>query len=84
MSVVVVYLLLGVLVLTVFDLITSRIRTRFRDSVADVQTRLLHIGVVSNTKMGFVLLAAVMLLFWPLVIVGFAQEKIGGRRGAKR
>jgi hypothetical protein len=76
LKIIVGYFCLGIIALGIFDLTTKRIRTNWRDSVGEAQTKLANSGNYMGRRMGHIALLIAMLIFWWLVLIGsFARPK---------
>ena len=66
-----IYFIGGLLALLVFDLATHRIRSRFKDKVAEAQVVMSQTGnLYIGKRMMLVTFAVITYLLWPLVILG--------------
>jgi len=64
------YFILGLVVLIVFDAITTRIRTKIRGASYDTMDRLASSGTVVGRRTSLILLVTAIWVFWPVVIIG--------------
>lgn len=78
----IIYLLLGFMLLAVFDLATRRIRSKFAQSTSETQSRLVASGNYVSSKLAFVLFLGAMWLFWPMVFIGAVTDKKESNDGA--
>lgn len=62
------YLFLGFLVLTMFEVATGRIRTRIKEASYETQSRLSVSGNYVGSKTAFALTIGALWIFWPFVI----------------
>ena len=72
---VIVYLLLGVSLLVIFDLLTRRIRSKFVQATSETQHKLAVSGNYVNSKTAAILFLGATLLFWPMVFIGAITDK---------
>ena len=72
---VIAYLLLGVILLTAFDAVTGRIRSKFVQATGETQSRLAASGNFVGGKVTAILFIGALWLFWPLVFVGALTDK---------
>ena len=77
---VIIYLLLGVVLLGIFDVLTKRIRSKFVQSTSETQQRLIASGSFVGTKSSACLFIGAMWLFWPLVFVGALTGELTGEK----
>lgn len=77
------YLVVGMGVLILFDLITGRLRRNFRQCTTDAQSRLTNSGNYIGDKWAAVLFFGAMWLFWPFVLIGAIADRIGGKNGKR-
>ena len=70
------YLLCGIVALGLFDIFTGRLRRNWNKAVVETMTRMSDAGAGLSTKACMVLFAAVMWLFWPMVLYGAARDAI--------
>ena len=70
-----IYLLLGLAVLALFDLITGRVRRRLKDASFETQSKM-----VVRAKTAIVITVIALWMFWPLAIYSaiVSQFKSGG------
>lgn len=73
---VIIYLVAGILVLVLFDLVTKRIRSKILIATAETQSRMAEAGSPVGSRSARILFLLLMWLFWPAVILG----AIAGRR----
>ena len=78
------YLLVGLLSLTVFDLLTGRVRQRFGNAAVETQSKLAGSGNYVGQRMALVITALATLIFWPVVIYGFIESKLKERKDANK
>lgn len=64
------YLLLGAVLLFIFDLSTKRIRNKFIQATSETQSRLATSGNYVGSKLASVLFLGALWLFWPMVFIG--------------
>ena len=62
------YLVAGIVILALFDLLTSRIRKRLRGAAVQAQADMASRGNYSGTKSAIVMVTLAIWMFWPLVI----------------
>ena len=74
LAILVIYLLVGVIVLGIFDLTTKRIRRKLRTAGYDTQDALANAGQTVGTKLGLVIISVYTLVFWPVVMLGAATS----------
>lgn len=79
---VVVYLLLGVILLAIFDLATKRIRSKLTQATSETQSKLAMSGNYVGGRLASVLFLGTMWLFWPMVFVGALTDKKEGNNNA--
>jgi len=72
---VIIYLLLGIVSLAIFDLVTKRLSTKFTQATSETQSRLAASGNYVGGKLAFVLFLGATLLFWPMVFIGAITDK---------
>ena len=66
-----IYLLLGLIVIVVFDLLTKgRIRKRLGWATTETQTRLIASGNYVSNKTAKLLFFGALLIFWPFMVIG--------------
>ena len=66
-----IYFIGGLLALLVFDLITHRIRNRFRDKAAEAQLVMAQTGnFYIGKRVMLAMFAIITYLFWPFVVLG--------------
>ena len=74
---VIVYLLLGIILLLLFDLVTKRIRSKLVQATSETQSKLAASGNYVGGKLASVLFLGATLLFWPMVFIGALTDKPG-------
>lgn len=79
LTVIGVYLAIGIIALGIFELITKRISSKFTHSTFDTMDSLANSGTIVSSKMAQVILAIAIIIFYPAVFIGM----IGGKRGEK-
>lgn len=72
---VITYLLLGIILLAIFDLVTKRIRSKFTQATSETQSRLAASGNYVGGKLAAVLFLGATWLFWPMVFIGAVTDK---------
>lgn len=80
--VIAVYLLAGLLFLMIFDLLTGRIRRKFKDAVADTQLNVANtspvmghdMAMIIGRKTAFVIMVLATWAFWIAVLIGFISD----------
>ena len=72
---VVVYLLLGIILLAIFDLATQRIRSKFVQATSETQSRMVASGNYVGSRLASILFIGALWLFWPLVFIGALTDK---------
>jgi len=77
---VILYFLFGIVSLCAFDLVTKRIRTGLWVATDDTQSKLLARGDYITPKQATIVLIGAMILFWPMVFIGVAKDKLTRRR----
>ena len=87
-TVISVYLLVGILALAVLDILTKRIRHRLRDASYDTQATLLDgVQMQPGAKMALAITIIALWLLWLPVIMGALYDwfrgLIGGNNGKK-
>lgn len=75
-----IYLLVGIIVLSIFDLTTKRIRRKFVNASYDAQDKLTEAGQLVGTKTSRAIMAGYILVFWPAVIVGAISTLFKGKK----
>ena len=78
----IIYFSLGAALLTIFDLATKRIRSKFTQATSETQSRLAASGNYVGGKLASVLFLGTMWLFWPMVFVGTLTDKKGDSHGS--
>ena len=78
------YLIIGAIVLAIFDMVTRRIQTKLDASAAETQSRMVNAGTYMSSRSSKILFTALMWLFWPVVLLGAATEKKGDSNGTQR
>ena len=73
-QVILIYLLAGVVVLWLFDLVTKRIRTKLGSATADTMQRMGEAGHPMTDRTARVFFLILMWVFWPFVLVGAATD----------
>lgn len=79
--VVAMYLLLGIMLLVVFDLATKRIRSKFTQATSETQSKLAASGSYVGSKLASVLFLGAMWLFWPMVFIGALTDRTDKKEG---
>lgn len=69
-----IYLLTGVVALTILDMLTHRIRTRLKGASYESQSKLADRGVAVSQKAAMVLTVIALWLFWPAAIIGAVKS----------
>ena len=64
------YFFLGIVSLSVFDLLTRRLRDGLKDATAETQSKLLGNGTLVTPRRATVMLLGAVVLFWPMVFTG--------------
>ena len=64
------YLLLGIVVLGLFDWLTGRVRKRMRVASYETQERLTATGNITGVKTAVLLTLLALWMFWPVAIYG--------------
>ena len=64
------YFVFGAVLLSIFDMMTGRIRPKLAASALETQSRLITSGNYIGSKAATVLFLGIMYLFWPMVFVG--------------
>ena len=64
------YLLLGIVVLGLFDWLTGRVRKRLREASSETQERLNATGNITGAKTAALLTVLALWMFWPVAIYG--------------
>lgn len=77
-----VYLLIGLVVVIVFELITGRIRQKLVGATYDTQQNLQQSGLFVGMSAGKIVILLSIWAFWPILIVG-AVTSIRGRDNGK-
>lgn len=77
----IIYLLLGVIFLAIFDLATKRIRNKFTRATSETQSKLAASGNYVGGRLASVLFLGAMWLFWPMVFVGALTDKKESNNG---
>lgn len=75
------YFVGGLLILTLFDIITKRIRCKLQASAVETQLKMISANVYLGRKTGMITFLIMMWLFWPAVLVGAITDKITDRKG---
>jgi hypothetical protein len=68
------YLLLGVVILLVFDIVTKRIRSKLLSATAETQSRMAEAGSPMSGSTAKIFFMCLMWLFWPAVLLGAATK----------
>jgi hypothetical protein len=76
------YLLLGVVLLIIFDITTERIRSKFAQATSKTQSELASSGNYVGDKLAAVLFIGAMWLFWPMVFIGALTDKADNKEGS--
>ncbi len=77
-----VYLVLGTIVLVIFDTVTKgRIHNRLNDAAIETQSRLASSGNYVGKKAAGWLFAGTLWFFWPAVLVGAMTKRKGDPHG---
>lgn len=79
------YFLVGIIALGLFDIVTGRLRRNWNRAVVETMTRMSEAGAGLSARVCAVLFAVVMWIFWPVVLIGAAQdvvEDITKKKGA--
>lgn len=77
------YLVIGIFVLVVFDILTKRIRKRILDAAADTQIKVASANpfmgrgmeMLIGRKTALVLTVLAMWAFWPAVLYGYIESR---------
>lgn len=72
---IIVYLIIGSILLLIFDLITKRISSKFAQATNETQSRLIASGNYVGNKIASILFLGAMWLFWPVVFIGALTDK---------
>jgi len=75
------YLVAGIIALTLLDLITSRIRKRLKSASYDTQEKMTMRGSYIGAKQAIILTVLALWVFWPLVIYSAISSQSGGNDG---
>ena len=76
MAILLAYFVGGLLVLFAFDVITHRLRDKFRDKVAEANVVMAQQGnVYVGRRMMLVTFALITWLFWPAILIGAATDR---------
>ncbi len=78
----VIYLLVGAILLAIFDLATKRIRSKLVQATSEAQSRLVASGNYVGSKLASALFLGALWLFWPTVFIGVLTDRKGGNGGA--
>jgi hypothetical protein len=78
-----VYLILGALILTIFEVSTRRVTRNLRGASTDAQLKMAQSGTAVGSKSVLILTFAVMWLFWPAVLIG-ASKKDKNKEGKEQ
>lgn len=81
LSIVVIYLSLGIILLAIFDITTGRIRSKFMRATKETQLRLATSGSYVGNKLASAVFLVAMWLFWPMVFIGALTDKKGDSHG---
>ncbi len=80
----IIYFLVGVLFLIVFDTVTKRIRSKFSQATKETQTRLLASNNYIGHKTSVCLFICALWVFWPAVLIGAITDKKESDNGSQR
>ena len=80
LTVIGIYLVVGAILLSIFEMSTRRISQRIGTASTDAQMRMASSGTAVGSKAALILTFIVMWLFWPAVFVGAVkkEKKEGG------
>lgn len=69
------YFIMGIVALTILDLLTKRVRRRLRDASRMTQERLIDTGQFVGVRMSVVLTLIALWLFWPFAIYAAVEPQ---------
>lgn len=76
------YFACGLVALGLFDIATGRLRSNWDKSIIETMTRLSAVGVPLSDRGCVILFAAVLWLFWPMVLYGALRDVVDEWRRA--
>ena len=84
-TVVIGYLVMGLLALAVLDLTTKRIRSKLRGASYETQTVVANTntGTYLGNKLAIVVILTALWIFWPAVIWGAVESRIRRKENEK-
>jgi len=83
MDILAAYFLGGLVALSLFDLLTKRIRSKLQQSVTDAQVKLAGTGILVGRKAASALFLFSLWVFWPAVLLGAITGGKGNKQGDK-
>jgi len=69
------YLLCGLFVLLIFDLVTKRVQNNTRSAGLQAQMRMAEANSPIGVKAGIIMILVLTWLFWPMVLIGAATGR---------
>lgn len=81
-----IYFLMGIVFLGTFDIITHRIRIKFRTATAETQIKLATATTPTfiGERAAAIIFGIALWLFWPAVFVGVITDRKRGKDGTQK